>query len=204
MTGHWVRPGVLMVCSVSGKRALPSELQRCSVTGDLALREFLVISSVSSRPLLRSQAVASARGDDFCMASEAEVCAWSGQRCHPRDMATCTATGLRVKSDYMAPDGSGALSDIVRLLEGTLHSQDAAENWPAIVARASAILGNGRLRLQAARYSADKNTLACRCEVKSFLGIFKSHVAFAFSLKDNSVIGRMVRKDDLISERRRA
>lgn len=204
MTGRWVRPGVLMVCSVSGKRALPSELQRCSVTGDLALREFLVISSVSARPLLRSQAVASARGDDFCMASEAEICVWSGQRCHPRDVGTCAATGLRVKSDYLAPDGSGALSDIVRLLEGTLHTQDSAENWPTIVARASAILGNGRPRLQAARYSADKNTLACRCEVKTFLGIFKSHVAFAFSLRDNSVIGRMVRKDDLTSERRRA
>jgi superfamily II DNA or RNA helicase len=204
VTGHWVRPGVLMTCSLSGKRALPSELQRCSVTGDLALREFLVASSVSSRPLLRSQAVASFGNDNFCMPNEAEVCTFSGRLCHPRDMVTCTATGLRVNANYLAPDGSGALSDIVRLLAGTLHSQDAAEKWPTIAAQASTILGNGRLRIEGAKYTADSSALACRCEVKTFLGMFTSQVAFVFSIREQAIVGRLVRKDDLPHLRRRA
>ncbi len=204
VTGQWVRPGVLVQCSVSQKRALPAEVHRCSVTHQLALKEYLVTSSISDRRFLKSVAVTAAGNDNFCLPDEAEICAWSGGRSHPDDMGICIATGLSVRKEFLTDRGNGALIPIVQLLDNVLHSQNGQEHWGEVLARVEALVGNGKLKVHAAVLSPDGNSLACRCEVKTFMGILTSYVAVVFSLKDKSVIGRLVRPEALRAQKRSA
>ena len=202
VSGQWVRPSVLTACEVSGKRVLPSELQRCAVTGKHALKEYLVTSSVSQRRFLKSAAIASADNDHYCMDEEAAVCAWSGKRSHPSDTGVCMATGLRVRKEYLS--SPGGLTAVLQLLSGTLHSQDHVHVWPQITAQFSNLLGKGKLRMQAAVLSPDEKTLACRWEVKTFLGIMTRYVSAIYALDQGTIVGRIVRQEDLQLEKRRA
>jgi superfamily II DNA or RNA helicase len=203
VSGHWVRPGVLLECAISHKKALPNELQRCSVTGKLALREYLTTSSVSSRLLLKSVAVPASSNDNFCLPDETAQCAWSGKRSHPADLAACTASGLIVHKDFLTKTDNMVLAPMSELLGGLVHAQNATTRWSEVAAQVESLVGGGRVRVQAAVLSPDQNSLACRCEVKTFLGMVTKQVYVVFSLSGATVIGRIVKPDAVRQEQRR-
>lgn len=182
---------------------MPSELQRCSVTGKLALREYLTTISVSSRLLLKSVAVPASSNDNFCLPDETAQCAWSGESSHPADLATCAATGLRVHKDFLTKANNMVLAPMSELLGGLLHAQNATTRWSEVAARVESLVGGGRVRVQAAVLPPDQNSLACRCEVKTFLGMVTNQVGVVFSLSGTTVIGRIVKPDAVRQEQRR-
>jgi superfamily II DNA or RNA helicase len=190
VTGHIVRPGVLERCAVTGKMVLPSELEQCAATGKRALKKLLVTSSLSHTRILERYAVRSAVGR-FCAPLEAKRCMWSGRKCHPDDLRTCTLTGVQVHFEFVTSDSAARLQPLSDLLYGVRRGADGSEVWDTIAAKASAALGGGRCRLEAAQTSPDGRHLAVCSEVRKFFGLQVNQAGLLYSLNDNEIVGHI-------------
>ena len=108
------------------------------------------------------------------------------------DLRTCALTGVPVHFEICnigQPRSSSATIPI--LLYGLRRSSDGSDLWDTIAAKASAALGGGRCRLEAAQTSPDGRHLAVCSEVRTFLG-FKVHQAgLLYSVNDNEIVGHI-------------
>lgn len=190
VTGKVVLPGVLEHCAMTGKAVVPSELEECAASGRRALKTHFVTSSVSHARILQRYALRSAAGN-FCASSEAKRCMWSGRKYHPDDLRTCTLTGLQVHYQFVTPGSSARLQPLSDLLYGVRRSADASDRWEAIAAKASAALGGGRCRLEAAQASPDGRHLAICSEVRTRLGLTVQRAGLLYSVNDNEIVGQI-------------
>lgn len=197
VSGHLVRPEILTPCAATGKRVLPSLLKSCSATGQRVLAELLVSSSVSARQLLRSVAIASTYSESFCAPGEELVCSWSGTKAHPDDFATCAITGLSIHRQHLTTADRPALKPLAALINGLRHSTDRSDAWPEIARQLEATLP-GRAKVEVACLSPDQQTLAIRCEIRTYLGLRSRRVAALFSLGESMIIGKIAEERDLI------
>lgn len=179
-----------MRCAVTGKVAIPSELEQCAASGNWALKKYLVTSSVSGARLLERYALRSAKSK-FCAPLEGKRCMWSGRKYHPDDLRTCALTGVPVHFKFVTSDASVRLQPLTDLLYGMRRTADASDLWEAIAAKASAALGGGRCRLEAAQTSPDGRHLAVCSEVRSFLGRSVHQAGLLYSFGDDQIIGRI-------------
>ncbi len=190
VTGQYVRPGILESCEVTQKRVLPSELERCAVTGKRVLKGLLVSSSLTSSRILESIAIRSSAGK-YCAPMEARICIWSGQKYHPEDIRICALTGLPIHFQFTTTSGNPRLQPLVDLLNGIARSADEQQLWDTVTTRVAEILGKGRCRVEAAVLSPSKRYLAVCSEVRTLLGLKARHIGIVYSIKDNSVAGRV-------------
>lgn len=190
ITNTYVRPGVLEECSVSQKRALPREMERCAATGKRALRNFLVTSSLSGGRILEQVAIRSATGK-FCAPIEARSCLWSARRCHPEDLRECWLTNLPLHFELATSGRHPSLEVLLDLLDGKRRTENEPEQWTTIAQKLEAALGKGRCRVVAASLSPDKSHLAVCAEVRTLLGLQRRHAGAIYSLRDNSIVGRV-------------
>ncbi|MCC6983080.1 MAG: DEAD/DEAH box helicase [Bauldia sp.] len=191
VTGHKVRPGVLVACEETNRRVLPSELERCSVTGKRVLRSLLVTSSISEARILRSAALQSSRGS-FCAPTEAKTCFWSGKASHPDDTRTCSLTGLLIHSDFAVEPG-GRLRPLVELLEGMLHDEAEMRVWEDVGQRISRAVGGRKCQVEAAVQSPNHDHLALVGQTSGFLGLRKGLAGAVVRVRDRAIIGRIAR-----------
>jgi superfamily II DNA or RNA helicase len=189
VTGKHVRPGILQPCAITQTRVLPSELERCAVTGKRVLKRLLVTSSLTEARILEEVAVRSATGK-FCAPIEAKPCSWSGQQCHPDDLRVCELTGLSIRFQFAASNRNPRLQPLVDLLNGIKRTADEPQLWDAVRTKASAALGKGRCRVEAAVLSPDKQHLAVCLEVRTLLGFRVHQAGLVYSIGDHSVVGR--------------
>jgi len=189
VTGNYVRSGVLESCEVTQKRVLPSELSRCAVTGKRVLKRLLVTSSLSEARILEEVAVRSATGK-FCAPIETKPCSWSGRQCHPDDLRVCELTGSSIRFQFAASNRNPCLQPLVDLLNGIKRTADEPQLWDAVTTKASAVLGKGRCRVEAAVLSPDKQHLAVCLEVRTLLGFRVHQAGLVYSIGDHSVVGR--------------
>lgn len=190
ITNAYVRSGVLEECSVSKKRVLAREMERCAATGKRALRTFLVTSSLSGARILEQVAITSATGK-FCAPVEARSCLWSGRRFHPEDLRDCWLTKVFVHFEFTTSGRHPSLEVLLDLLDGKRRTEDEPERWMTIAQRLEAALGKGRCRVVAASLSPDKSHLAVCAEVRTLLGLQRRHTGAIYSLRDNSIVGRV-------------
>lgn len=190
ITNALVRPGVLEECFVSKKRVLPREMERCAATGKRALRTFLVTSSLSGARILQQVAITSATGK-FCAPVEARSCLWSGRRCHPEDLRDCWLTKVLVHFEFTTSGRHPSLEILLDLLDGKRRTEDEPERWMTIAQRLETALEKGRCRVVAASLSPDKSHLAVCAEVRTLLGLQRRHTGVIYSLRDNSIVGRV-------------
>jgi hypothetical protein len=190
VTGHLVRPGVLERCAVTGKAVIPSELEPCAASEKRALKKQLVTSSISQIRMLERYAVRSAAGK-YCAPMEAKRCMWSGRKFHPDDLRTCALTGIPVHFEFVTSDSRVRLQPLSDLLYGLRRSSDGSDLWDTIAAKASAALGGGRCRLEAAQTSPDGRHLAVCSEVRTFLGLKVHQAGLLYSVNDNEIIGHI-------------
>lgn len=190
ISGYVVRPGVLERCSVTNKAVLPSELERCAASGKRVLKTLLVTSSISQARILERYALQSVAGN-FCAPLEGRRCMWSGRKFHPDDLRTCALTGVPMHFEYATSDARASLQPLSDLLYGLRRTADGSDLWETIAAKASAALGRGRCRLEAAQTSPDGRHLAVCSEVRTFLG-FKVHQAgLLYSVNDDEIVGHI-------------
>ncbi len=189
VTGNYVRPGILEPCAVTQKRVLPSELLRCAVTGKRVLKRLLVTSSVTEARILEEVAVRSVNGK-YCAPVEAKPCLWSGQKFHPDDLRVCELTGLPIHFEFTTANSIPRLQPLVDLLNGIKRTADEPQLWDAVTTKASAVLGKGRCRVEAAVLSPDKQHLAVCLEVRTLLGFRVHQAGLVYSIGDHSVVGR--------------
>jgi len=189
VTGKHVRPGILQPCAITQTRVLPSELERCAVTGKRVLKRLLVTSSLSEARILEEVAVRSATGT-FCAPIEAKPCSWSGRQCHPDDLRVCKMTGLPIHFEFATANSTPRLQPLVDLLNGIKRTADEPQVWDAVTTKASAVLGKGRCRVEAAVLSPDKQHLAVCLEVRTLLGFRVHQAGLVYSIGDHSVVGR--------------
>mgnify|MGYP002399765810 CR=1 FL=1 len=190
ITGYLVAPSVLMRCAVSGKLGIPSELEQCAASGNWAQKKYLVTSSVSGARLLERFALRSAKGK-FCAPLEGRRCMWSGRKYHPDDLRTCALTGVAVHFKFVTADAGVRLRPLSELLYGMRRTADASDLWESIAAKASAALGGGRCRLEAAQTSPDGRHLAVCSEVRSLRGRSVQQAGLIYSFSDDQIIGRI-------------
>jgi len=190
LTGQVVLPGVLERCAVTGKAVVPSELEECAASGKRALKDNFVTSSVSHARILKRYAVQSAAGN-FCAPMEAKRCMWSGRKHHPDDLRTCALTGVQIHSQFVTSGSVARLRPLSELLYGVRRSVDALDRWEAIAAKASAALGGGRCRLEAAQTSPDGRHLAICSEVRTHLGLTIQQAGLLYSMNDDEIIGQI-------------
>jgi superfamily II DNA or RNA helicase len=190
VTGHYVRPGILESCAITQKRVLPTELSRCMVTGKRVLKNLLVTSSMSGAQMLEEVAVRSIAGK-FCTPDEAEPCLWSGRKVHLDDLRVCGLTGLPIHVVYATAVASPRLQPLVDLLNGIKRNVDESRLWNTVSAKASAVLGGARCRVEAAILSPDRNSLAICAEVRTLLGLRTRQAGFVYSMADHSIVGRV-------------
>jgi SNF2-related domain/Helicase conserved C-terminal domain len=190
ITGFLVEPSVLMRCAVSGKVGIPSELEQCAASGNWALKKYFVTSSVSGARLLERYALRSAKGK-FCTPVEAGRCMWSGRKYHPEDLRSCALTGVSVHFKFVTSDAGARLRPLADLLYGMRRTADAFDLWETIAAKASAALGGGRCRLEAAQTSPDGRHLAVCSEVRSLFGRSVQQAGLIYSFSDDQIIGRI-------------
>jgi hypothetical protein len=188
ISGEVVRPGILKRCSTTHKAVLPSELERCAASGKRVLKKLLVTSSISQARILERYAQQSAAGK-FCAPVEARRCTWSGRKFHPDDLRTCALTGVPVHFEYATSDSSVCLQSLSDLLYGLRRTADGSDLWETIAAKASAALGRGRCRLEAAQTSPDGRHLAVCSEVRTFLGLKVHQAGILYSVNDDEIIG---------------
>jgi hypothetical protein len=190
ITGYLVAPSVLMRCAVSGKLGIPSELEQCAASGNWAQKKYLVTSSVSGARLLERFALRSAKGK-FCAPLEGRRCMWSGRKYHPDDLRTCALTGVAVHFKFVTADAGVRLRPLSELLYGMRRTADASDLWESIAAKASAALGGGQCRLEAAQTSPDGRHLAVCSEVRSRRGRSVQQAGLIYSFSDDQIIGRI-------------
>ena len=190
-TGNRALSTELRECNVTHKRVMPSELQECSVTGKSALKSLVVTSSVSGAAVLREAATRSATGK-YCLPSEVKSCAWSGKQVHPDDLRVCGLTGLPIWFGYSAGGGSSRLQVLSELLDGLRRNSDQSDIWDLVTQKASAALGRGRCKVEAAILSPDSRSLAVSVEIKTFLGLKLHHGGLVYSIPDKAVVGRSI------------
>lgn len=192
VTGMFVRPGILVMCEASGKRALPSECQRCMLTGQLVLKRLLVSSSISQALLLKDMAIRSTSGN-YCLPAESKACRWSSRNCHPDDIRVCSLSGLAIHSEFATTNDRPRLRALVSLLDGEERSADGSSKWSDVAAKVSAALSGQKCNVEAAVLSPNQECLAVSAEMKTLFGMRVHHVGAAISLPDNAVIGRVVK-----------
>lgn len=190
LTGYLVDPNILVRCDVSGTRAIPSELEQCAASGKWALKKYFVTSSVSGARLLERFTLRSSKGK-FCAPAEGRRCMWSGRKYHPDDLRTCALTGVLVHSKFITSEGGAKLRPLTDLLYGMRRTADASDLWDSIAAKASATLGGGRWRLEAAQTSPDGRHLAVCSEVRSLLGKSVQQAGLLYSFSDDQIVGRI-------------
>ena len=192
-TGKLVAPGVLEPCEVSAKKVLPSELERCAATGKRALKKFFVSSSISGARVLENEAIRSIMGM-YCLPQEAGVCTWSNTPYHPDDLRTCALTRIPIHFKYTnkTENGRTYFEPLFKLLDGVTRKWDKIQAWPLIVSSVSNHVG-GRIKIETAEGSSDGSHLAVCLEVKDRLGLRTRHVGLIYLVKENSVVGRIVK-----------
>jgi len=190
VTGNYVRPGILESCEVTQKRVLPSELSRCAVTGKRVLKRLLVTSSLTETRILEEVAIRSATGK-YCAPIEAKQCFWTGGKFHPDDLRICELTGLSIHLEFATANGKPRLQALVELLNGIKRTADEPHLWDAVMTKASAVLGKGRCRVEATVLSPNKQHLAVCLEVRTLLGFRVHQAGLLFSIRENSVVGRV-------------
>ena len=190
LTGYLVDPNILVRCAVSGTQAIPAELEQCAASGNWALKKYLVTSSVSGARVLERFALRSSKGK-FCAPGEGRRCMWSGRKYHPDDLRTCALTGVAVHFKFVTSDGGAKLRPLTDLLYGMRRTADASDLWDSIAAKASATLGGGRWRLEAAQTSPDGRHLAVCSEVRSLLGRSIQQAGLLYSFSDDQIVGRI-------------
>jgi hypothetical protein len=191
VTGHQVRRGVLQPCEVTGKRVLPSELEQCAVTGKRALHRFFVSSNISQSRLLQDAAIRSSTGT-FCTPAESQFCFWSGQRYHPDDLRICTLTGLPIHLTFASDSGLPRLRPLAELLDGTRRDLDETPLWDSAANTIGTLQRTGKCRVEAAALSPAKTHLAICCEVKTLLGLRKTHLGAIYDIARHTAIGQIV------------
>jgi hypothetical protein len=190
LTGYLVDPNILVRCTVSGTQAIPTELERCAASGNWALKKYFVTSSVSGARFMERFALRSSKGK-FCTPAEGRRCMWSGRKHHPDDLRTCALTGVEVHFKFITSDGSAKLRPLTDLLYGMRRTADASDLWDSIAAKASATLGGGRWRLEAAQTSPDGRHLAVCSEVRSLLGRSVQQAGLLYSFSEDQIVGRI-------------
>lgn len=191
VTGKQVSPGILETCEITNQRVLPSERDQCAVTGKRALRRLLVTSSVSRVPVLRDIAVRSLRGL-YCCPAEARECAWTGRKSHPDDLRVCDLTGLQIYSEFMSSAAPFRLQPLENLLSGANRSAEESQRWIDIAPKFAAVLNGAKCSVESAILSPDKKFLAVCAEVRTMLGLRARKAGALYSLRDNTVVGRIV------------
>jgi hypothetical protein len=81
---------------------------------------------------------------------------------------------------------------LFKLLDGVTRKWDETQAWPLIVSSVSKHVG-GRIKIETAEGSPDGSHLAVCLEVKDRLGLRTRHVGLIYFVKENSVVGRMVK-----------
>lgn len=190
ITGYLVDPNILVRCAVSGTLAIPSELEQCAASENWALKKYFVTSSVSGARVLERFTLRSSKGK-FCTPAEGRRCMWSGRKYHPDDLRTCALTGIPVHFKFITSDGTAKLRPLTDLLYGMRRTADASDLWDSIAAKASASLGGGRWRLEAAQTSPDGRHLAVCSEVRSLLGRSVQQAGLLYSFSDDQIVGRI-------------
>ena len=187
-TKSFVRLGVLVNCSATGKRVLPSQCNRCSVTNKIALKKHIVISSVSGAPILGDIAVHSLSGS-VCSPSETQTCAWTGQKYHPDDLGVCTLTGLSVYSQFLT-EKSSRLRPLYELL---INSKRDANHphYPVIEGALSRKINVAHCHILSGAISPSGRALAICGELKGFLGLTTTYLGCVFSPHDREIVGRV-------------
>jgi len=192
VTGNYVRPGILEPCAVTRNLVLPSELLRCAATGKRVLKRLLVTSSLTEARILEEVAVRSVNGK-YCAPVEARPCLWSGQKFHPDDLRVCGLTGLPIHFEIATANSNPRLQPLVDLLNGIKRTADEPQLWDAVTTKASAVLGKGRCRIEAAVLSPDKQHLAVCLEVRTLLGFRVHQAGLVYAVGDQSIVGRVAR-----------
>lgn len=191
VTGHVVRPGVLVTCAATGKKVLPSLVSTCDASGVRVLRDRLVPSSISASHMLRDKAVQS-QGGSFCLPSEAQTCVWSGRKSHPEDISSCALTGLPIHIEFLTLQSPPRLRPLVEMLDGMRHSADQDQLWDKVEQRLGHVLKSGTCRVEAAVLSPSRQYLATCTENKRMLGFRVQQVGAVYDLADDVVVGRLV------------
>jgi predicted RecB family nuclease len=191
VTGNYVRPGILQACEVTHKRVVPSQLSKCAATGQRVLPSLLVASSLTGAQILETVAVRSATGK-YCAPIEAKPCAWRGKRFHPDDLRVCALTGLSIHFEFVTGNRDARLQALIELLDGIRRNAEETQLWPEVAARASAILGSARCRVESAVLSPDSKHLAVCIEVRTLLGFRVRQAGFVYEIDSHSIIGRVV------------
>ena len=190
VTGKMVVPGLLVTCEVTGKRVLPAELEKSALSGKKALHKLFVSSSISGARLLEDEALQSATGK-YCLPKEGKPCTWSGRRYHPDDLRICCLTGVLAHFEYMTTGANGCLEPLMHLLNGIHRRADRSELWPGVLAKAADHI-TGRFSVESSQMSPDGYHLAVTVETKTWLGLKSRQAGFLYSIRDDSIVGRVV------------
>lgn len=191
VTGNYVRKGILETCEITQKRVLSSELERCASTGKKALRNLLVTSSISNARILDGVALRSIAGK-YCSPSESKESVWVEGKYHPDDIRTCRLTGLTIYYEYSINNSDLRLQPLVELLDGIKRPSDKSDLWNSLVVKLNESLKKGKQKIESAQLSPDGQHLAVCSEVQTMFGLRTRHAGFVYSLKDQSIIGRVV------------
>jgi hypothetical protein len=124
--------------------------------------------------------------------AETRACAWSTKRVHPEDLRTCALTGLSVWFGYAVGNETPRLQVLSELLGGLRRNSDYSDAWELVAQKASAVIGRGKCKVEAAVLSPDSQRLAVSLEVKTLLGFKVHHGGIVYSIPDNAVLGRIV------------
>lgn len=189
-TGHQVRPGILLSCEKTGVRVLPSELGSSAISNRRVVKRLLVSSSVSGASMLEEEAVRSSLGK-LCAPVEAGHCEWSGTATHPEDMRKCGLTGLSINSLYCSSSSTPRLSALEKLLDGVLHEREAVDLWASISTQMAALLGKGKVVIEASALSPDRGRIALVAEHRTMLGFKSRHVGLVADLAKSQIVGRI-------------
>lgn len=190
ITGKVVKPGILGVCQITGKRVMPLELEKCAATGKIALKTLFVSSSLSNARVLEKEAIKSAAGR-FCLPSEAKLCEWDGQLYHPEDLRICKLTNLPIHRNYIGIEANSQLEVLASALTGTRTKTEREDLWQDIMTKATQVLGRGRYRVESAELSPNGQNLGVCVEVKTLFGLKKRFAGLVYSIKDQSVLGKV-------------
>jgi hypothetical protein len=149
-----------------------------------------VTSSVTEARMLEVVTVRSATGK-YCAPIEAQQCSWSGEKFHPDDLRVCELTVLPIHFEFTAANGKPRLKALIDMLNGIKRTADEPQLWDAVTTKASAVLGKGRCRIEAAVLAPDNKHLAVCLEVRTLLGFRVHQAGLVYAVDDRSVVGRV-------------